>query len=93
MFAQKRRHRIHNIGLFVVEYFRGEELQSDVGQVFKVSQSAVASWERGPERKGKAIPECLRPLVLRWTETGEGLTEDELKALAARRSGVKKTGP
>ena len=29
MFAQKRRHSIHNIGLFVVEYFRGEELQSD----------------------------------------------------------------
>ena len=29
MFAQKRRHSIHDIGHFVVEYFRGEELQSD----------------------------------------------------------------
>jgi hypothetical protein len=66
--------------------------QKKLGQVFNVSQAVVANWERGPEHKGKAIPEYLRPLVLRWTETGEGLTEDELKALAARRPGVKKTG-
>lgn len=64
--------------------------QADVGRVFEVSQSIVASWERGPERKGKAIPENLRPLVLRWIEKGEGPTEDELKTLAARRRGSRK---
>jgi DNA-binding transcriptional regulator YiaG len=64
--------------------------QADVGRVFEVSQSIVASWERGPERKGKAIPENIRPLVLRWIETNEGPTEDELMALAARRRGSRK---
>lgn len=65
--------------------------QADVGRVFEVSQSIVASWERGPERKGKAIPENVRPLVLRWIEKGEGPTEDELKALAARRRGSRRS--
>jgi DNA-binding transcriptional regulator YiaG len=64
--------------------------QADVGRVFEVSQSIVASWERGPERRGKAIPENIRPLVLRWILKGEGPTEDELKALAARRRGSRK---
>jgi DNA-binding transcriptional regulator YiaG len=64
--------------------------QADVGRVFGVSQSIVASWERGTERKGKAIPENIRAIVLRWIEKGEGPTEDELKALSARRRGSRK---
>jgi hypothetical protein len=59
--------------------------QVEVGKVFGVSQSVVAQWEQGPERKGKAIPDDLRSQVLHWIKTGEGPTEAELAALAARR--------
>lgn len=61
--------------------------QAEVGRAFGVSQAVVANWEQGPERKGRAIPEDLRPLVLRWIKTGEGPTETELETLAARRRG------
>ncbi len=63
--------------------------QAEVGRAFGVSQAVVANWERGPERKGRAIPEDLRHLVLRWIETSEGPTEAELVTLAARRRGGK----
>lgn len=61
-----------------------------VGKVFGVSKMTVSNWERGRDAGGSPIPEDLQPLILRWIETGEGPTEDELKALAARRRGGKK---
>ena len=61
-----------------------------VGKVFGVSKMTVSNWERGRNAGGAPIPEDLQPLILRWIETGKGPTEDELKALAARRRGGKK---
>lgn len=70
---------------------RERELTSDaVGKVFGVSKMTVSNWERGRDAGGAPIPEDLQPLILRWIEKGEGPTEDELKALAARRRGGKK---
>ena len=70
---------------------RERELTSDaVGKVFGVSKMTVSKWERGRNAGGAAIPEDLQPLILRWIEKGEGPTDDELKALAARRRGGKK---
>ena len=42
--------------------------QAQVGDIFKVSQSLVAAWER----KAKPIPARLVPMVRGWVETGEG---------------------
>ena len=61
-----------------------------VGKVFGVSKKTVSEWERGRDRGGAPIPEDRRASILRWIEKGEGPTEDELKALAARRQGGKK---
>lgn len=70
---------------------RERELTSDiVGKVFGVSKMTVSNWERGRDAGGAPIPEDLQPLILRWIESGEGPTEDELKALTARRRGGKK---
>lgn len=70
---------------------RERELTSDaVGKVFGVSKMTVSNWERGRDAGGAPIPEDLQPLILRWIDKGEGPTEDELKALAARRRGGKK---
>ena len=60
-----------------------------VGKVFGVSKMTISKWERGRDRGGAPIPEDLHPLVLRWIEKGEGPTEEELKALTARRRGGK----
>ena len=70
---------------------RERELTSEaVGKVFGVSKMTVSKWERGRDAGGATIPEDLQPLILRWIEKGEGPTDDELKALAARRRGGKK---
>ena len=61
--------------------------QAEVGRVFGVRQPVVSKWEQGPEQGGKAIPDGLRPYVLRWIETEEGPTEGELEELDARRRG------
>ena len=67
--------------------------QAAVGKVFGVSQPTVALWEKGTELdetgkpKGKPIPEELVPLVLRWVDTGEPPTPDELAARKTRRAG------
>lgn len=60
--------------------------QAAVGTLFGVSQAAVAFWEAGTEPdedgkvRGKPIAEDLVPLVVRWVETGEAPTADELAA-------------
>jgi hypothetical protein len=70
---------------------REREMTSDaVGKVFGVSKMTVSNWERGRDAGGAPIPDDIQPLIRRWIELGEGPTEDELKALAARRRGGKK---
>lgn len=70
---------------------RERGLTSDaVGKVFGVSKMTVSNWERGRDAGGGPIPEDWQPIILRWIEKGEGPTEDELKALTARRRGGKK---
>jgi len=66
----------------------------------RVSKMAVSSWEAGPEPdeedgkvRGKPIPEALRPLLVRWIETGEVPTPKELAARRTRRTGLQKTPP
>lgn len=59
--------------------------QAAVGDLFGVSQQVVAGWEKGPE-EGKAIPEDVVPLLLRWIENGPAPTGEEMAALRARRS-------
>jgi DNA-binding transcriptional regulator YiaG len=59
--------------------------QAAVGDLFGVSQQIVAGWEKGPE-KGKAIPEDVVPLLLRWIENGPAPTEEEMAVLKARRA-------
>lgn len=63
---------------------------ADVGLVFGVSKMTVSKWERGRDNGGAQIPADLQPLVLRWIDTGDGPTEAELVALAARRRGGKR---
>jgi hypothetical protein len=76
--------------------------QAAVGALFGVSQATINYWETGPEPgedgevRGKAIPADVAPLLLRWVESGTPPTEDELAALATRRTvrpGTKKETP
>lgn len=60
-----------------------------LGKLFGVSRVTVSLWERGKAKGGAAIPEDLRPLVLRWIDAGEGPTVAELEALKSRRYGGK----
>ena len=70
--------------------------QADVGELFGVSQRTVGLWEAGPDLdekgrpKGKPIPAELVPLLLRWVETEEAPTAEELASRKTRRAGVQK---
>lgn len=70
-----------------------------VAALFGVSHVTVQNWERGtdpdPEDgkvRGKPLPEELVPLLVRWVETGEAPTPEELATRRTRRSGVKAEG-
>jgi hypothetical protein len=53
----------------------------DLGEVFGVSRTTVSNWLRAREEGGEPIPDHFRPLVLRWIETGERPTPEDLKKL------------
>jgi hypothetical protein len=59
------------------------------GKIFGVSRVIVTKWERGSEAGGAPIPVDVQPSVLRWVETGEVPSEDELKRLSERRQRAK----
>jgi hypothetical protein len=68
--------------------------QKDLAVLFGVSGKTTSLWLRGTEpdetgRKGKPIPAELVPLVVRWIETGEPPTAEELASRKTRRSGMK----
>jgi hypothetical protein len=54
--------------------------QKDVAALFGVSAPVVTYWLQGEDSKGKRklIPKRLAPLVVRWVETGEAPTPEEL---------------
>lgn len=53
----------------------------DLGEVFGISRTTVSNWLRAREEGGEPIPDHFRPLVLRWIETGERPTPEDLKKL------------
>ena len=56
--------------------------QKDVATLFGVSAVAVTYWVKGQNSHGrkKLIPDRLAPLLIRWIETGEAPTPEELAA-------------
>ncbi len=73
--------------------------QAKVGEIFGVSQKTIDYWEKGPladtsgRVRGKPIPREMLPFVVRWVETGQGPTPDELAARTTRRAGVRRATP
>lgn len=71
--------------------------QKDLAAIFGVSPMSISYWIRGTEPdengkvRGKPVPEELVPMVVRWLETGEGPTPEELAARKTRRAGVNPT--
>ena len=68
-----------------------------VGDLFGVSKVAVSKWETGTEPdeedgvvRGRPIPAELEAAVLRWVETGEAPTAEELASRKTRRAGVRR---
>jgi DNA-binding XRE family transcriptional regulator len=70
--------------------------QAKVGEIFGVSQKTIDYWEKGPladasgRVRGKPIPREMLPFILRWLETGQTPTPDELAARTTRRAGVRR---
>lgn len=62
--------------------------QKELGRLFGVDRSRVARWTKNPSpesgMKGEPVPAYLAPLVLRWVETGEAPTPEELATLDRR---------
>lgn len=71
--------------------------QAKVGGIFGVSQKTIDNWEKGPlpddagRVRGKPIPHEVLPLLLRWLETGQEPTGEELARRTTRRSGRRTT--
>ena len=65
--------------------------QAVVGQALGVSAMTISKWEKGPDGGGAAIPGDRREIVLRWVETGEEPSKEELsKFNTGRRRGKRK---
>ncbi len=58
--------------------------QADVAVLFGVTRQALSTWES----EKKPIPAELEGLVLRWVETGQAPTAEELASRRNRRAGV-----
>jgi hypothetical protein len=72
--------------------------QAVVGKSFGVSAMTISVWERGPQpdeegRRGKQIPAEMAPFVLRWLETGQTPSKEELASRKTARKGIKKDSP
>ena len=71
--------------------------QKDLASMFGVSAPVITYWLKGTEPeedgvvRGLPIPEDVAPLIVRWVESGEVPTAEELAALKARRA-VKSPG-
>lgn len=69
--------------------------QARVGELFGVSQKTIGYWEKGPlpdktgKVRGKPIPREMIPYVIRWIDTGQAPTPQELAARTTRRAGVR----
>ena len=78
------RHRLHR-----ERKLRGLR-QADVARVFGVGQAVVARWEHGtaPDEngkvRGKPIPDAVVPLLVRWLDTGQKPTSEELAGTRIR---------
>lgn len=65
--------------------------QKDLAVMFGVSAPVITYWLKGTEPdedgkvRGKAIPEDVAELIVRWVETGVPPTVEELEAMRARR--------
>jgi hypothetical protein len=65
--------------------------QKDLAALFQVTPPIITRWLKGTEAPqsgdalGSPIPEDLAPLVLRWVETGETPSIDDMAAVTARR--------
>ena len=64
--------------------------QKDLARIFGVTKGAVSQWLRGLKlgqnpAKPTRIPEDLGRLMVRWLETGQEPTKEELEARASRR--------
>src|SRR5262249_50271291 len=66
--------------------------RKDLAALFGVSPAIITYWlhgtEPGPDGKvtGKPIPDSLAPLMIRWLETGQEPTPEELASRRGRRT-------